>query len=363
MKHRWRTDLNWLSGVRASQWARLLRHNSVSPTYWHRGAMVSALSIISSGMAVVDRARFGTDFSHVDIQQPLFIVGHWRSGTTWLYHLLARDPGRAAPNAYQAVNPTTFLATESVSAPIFDFLIPDKRIQDDVPLGFHTPEEDEYAIGLLSGCTPYLGRSFPNRLEHYERFLTLRDATDAERAAFHAGMREFMARLTLKYDRPLVLKSPAHTARIRYLLKWFPDAKFVHIHRDPYTVFQSTRHLYDTVDWFWTLQRRPPNSDEVILRQYRKLHQAWFTDRQLLGDHNLVELSYDELVADPMAQVARIYDRLGLGGFAQAQGPMAALLAEQGPYRANSYPPMSAADRAAVREVAGPCFDAWGYPA
>ena len=31
----------------------------------------------------------------------------------------------------------------------------------------------------------------------------------------------------------IVLKSPAHTARVRVLLELFPKARFVHIIRDP----------------------------------------------------------------------------------------------------------------------------------
>ncbi|MDQ3566024.1 MAG: sulfotransferase [Pseudomonadota bacterium] len=56
---------------------------------------------------------------------PLFILGHWRSGTTLLHNLLTRDTGQFAyANTYQAVNPRTFLSTEAVNTKLFGFLVP-----------------------------------------------------------------------------------------------------------------------------------------------------------------------------------------------------------------------------------------------
>ncbi|TNE91095.1 MAG: sulfotransferase [Deltaproteobacteria bacterium] len=362
VKYRWRTDMNWLSGVTLSQWARLLRDNRPSATYAHRVALLTVLATYNSALTRFERIRLGSDYDHVAIERPVFILGHWRSGTTWLYHLLAHDPELTAPNAFQVVNPRTFLSTEAFSSRAFRALIPNKRVQDDVPMGFHTPEEDEYAIGILSGCTPYLGRSFPDRLAHYERFLTLHDCTEPERDAFATAMVEFMRRLTVHGGTPLLLKSPAHTARVRLLLELFPDARFIHIHRDPYRVFASTRHLYDTVDWFWTLQDRDPNVDATILRQYRQMHEAWFADRELIPEGQLVELGYEQLVADPMNQLARIYAQLDLGRFEAREPLFRAYLDELGPYRANRFEPLDEATKARVQQAADPCFDAWGYP-
>src|SRR5687768_18104609 len=41
-----------------------------------------------------------------------------------------------------------------------------------------------------------------------------------------------------------ILKSPPHTCRVPTLLRLFPDARFVHIVRDPYAVYPSTLHLW-----------------------------------------------------------------------------------------------------------------------
>ena len=230
-------------------------------------------------------------------------------------------------------------------------------------MGFHLPEEDEYAIALLAGTSPYLGRSFPDDLAHYERFLTLRGCTPEEVAAFREALLGFLRRLTLAHPgQTLVLKSPAHTARVRVLLELFPDARFVHIHRDPYAVFASTRHLYDTVDWFWTLQRRPDDVDDTILRQYALLHAAWFEERSLIAEDRLVELAFEDLSRDPIGALRSIYDALGLDGFDPARSRFEALVADRADHQRNRFPELCESDRARVREAASRCFDAWGYP-
>jgi omega-hydroxy-beta-dihydromenaquinone-9 sulfotransferase len=362
-KHQWRVDLNWLCGITPGQWMRLLRQNRVHARYLHRAALITVLSCYNGALAAAEATVYRGD-ALTPVRQPLFVLGHWRSGTTWLFQLLARDPRLAAPTAYQVVNPRTFRCSEAWGGRLFGSLIPARRLQDDVPLGFHLPEEDEYAIALLSGCSPYLGRSFPDRLGVYERFLTLAACTDAERDAFGAALRAFAGRVTAHTGRRLVLKSPAHTGRVRHLLRWFPDARFVHIHRDPYAVFASTRHLYDTVDWLWTLQRRGTDHDDTILRQYRQLHDAWFADRALIPPGRLFEVAYEALVADPAGCLAQLYGALDLGT------PPDPAVGRPGPscriaglpdYRPNRFPPLTSAERARVQQAAGPCFDAWGY--
>src|SRR5207245_5469736 len=84
--------------------------------------------------------------------------------------------------------------------------------------------------------------SFPQRYEHYTRYLTFAGVPAAELEEWKRTMVWFLKKLTLRYRRPIVLKSPPHTARIRLLLELFPEARFVNIHRDHGAVFLSCRH-------------------------------------------------------------------------------------------------------------------------
>lgn len=359
MKHRWRVDLHFLSGSTLGGWARLLARHRVDPAYAHRAAALGGLAAWNS---VVRRLEPDPGGPFPVVRDPLYVVGHWRSGTTFLHHLLAADPRHVAPTLYQVVNPASSWASAPVSTRLFGGLVPERRLQDDVPLSFSTPEEDEYAIALLSGGSPYLGRVFPEAAAHHERFLTLRDCAPEEIAAFRAALRAFVARLARSAPgRRVVLKSPAHTARVPVLLAEHPEARFVHVHRHPDEVFASTRHLHDTVDWLWLLQRRVEPADAVILRQLRALTEAWLEDRARIDPRRVVEVAYDALAADPIGTLRRVYERLDLGPFAPAEPALRAHLRRVADHRPNRFPPLEPAERRAVREAAGGAFVAWGY--
>src|SRR6267154_4300919 len=119
LKHRWSLGHNYLAGISAGDWWRLLRENrfAVDPPYWHRALFITLTSVINSYCRRKEEKRFGAVVEKVEITRPpLFLLGHWRSGTTHLHNLLALDTDQFAfANTYQVVNPHTFLTTEEVN--------------------------------------------------------------------------------------------------------------------------------------------------------------------------------------------------------------------------------------------------------
>ena len=233
LKHRWSVAHNYLAGISAGDWWRLLRQNrfAVDGVYWHRAAFITLTSLMNSCYRRVEESRFNAAVARTPIAgPPLFILGHWRSGTTHLHNLIALDTRQFAfANTYQVVNPHTFLCSEALNTRLFSGLLPDKRPMDNMALGFATPQEDEFAYLLATFRSLYLGATFSRRQDHYERYLTFRDVPQEEIDEWKRAFLWFARKLTLKHGRPLVLKSPPHTARIRLLLEMFPDARFVHI--------------------------------------------------------------------------------------------------------------------------------------
>ena len=363
--HRWSLAHNYLAGITAGDWLRLLRENefAVDAEYLHRVAVITLASLANSWWRRREERFVGNRLEGLAVPPPLFIVGHWRSGTTHLHNLLAMDTEQFAyPSTYQVVNPHTFLLTEEANTRRFAWMVPPQRPMDNMALSFASPQEDEFAPCLMSLRSLYLGVSFPRHEEHYERFLTFADAPEAA-AAWSAAFLKFVRKLTLKSGRPLLLKSPPHTARIRLLLELFPDARFVHIHRDPFTVFQSFRRYYDTAVWHTYLQR-PDRSgiDARILSRYRVLHDAWFAERTLIPPGRLHELRFDDLERDPVGEVARIYEGLNLPGFSSLEPKLRAYAATLTDYRRNEFPPLPPAERAMVAAAWERNFDVWQYP-
>ena len=366
LKHRWSIGHNYLSGITAGDWWRLLRDNrfGVDPVYWHRGAVVSLLSLFNSFHRRRESRLYDEKIAATPITRaPLFILGHWRSGTTHLHNLLAQDDlNFCFPNTYQVVNPHTFLTTEEANTRRFAWMIPDKRPMDNMALSFQSPQEDEFAPLLISRLSSYLGVSFPRREDFYNRYLTFHDATPEEIARWKDAFVWFAKKLTLKYGRALLMKSPPHTARIRLLLEMFPDAKFVHIHRDPVEVFQSFRHYHDTAMWHTYLQRPDRSAiDEQIIQRYRTLYGAFRSDLPLIPEGRFHEVSFESIEREPMETVRGIYEALSIPDFENAKPKIESYVATLDGYEKNRLATLEEPMKARLETEWREFYEPWGY--
>jgi hypothetical protein len=353
-----------LCGVTFHDWWEALRENgfAIDPPYWPRAAILTAGSLLNTLYGRREEKRYRQLLESVSVRPPLFILGHWRSGTTLLHNLLALDDRFGYPNLYQVFFPHTFLCTEEVRADLVLPLIPSTRVVDNVAQGLGMPNEDEFATCTASLASPYMLWSFPRCQERYEKYLTFRGVPEAEVARWKEALLLFVKKLTLKQDRPMLLKSPPHTCRIKLLLELFPDARFLHIRREPYTVFQSTRHLNEVLTR--SLQFQSPDSadlDEAVIRRYQLMHEAYFEERPLIPDGRFNEVAFEDLEADPVGEVRDVYEHLGLGGFGSVLPRLEAYVASLADYRKNEYPELAPALRDRIGRVWRRNFEEWGY--
>ncbi len=349
-----RTLFHPLEGVTFGRWLRLLRRERfrVSPSCVPRALWVTAMSLVNSPAArAVDR-RFGREIDAAHVEAPIFILGHYRSGTTYLHELMATDPRFASPSRFQTYNPSTFLATERWLGPIVEpFMLP-RRVQ-----------EDEIAPLNLGGLSPYMDWCFPDSPVGYERFLTFGDASPEERAEWSAEFSRFLKMLTIRHRRPLILKSPPHTARAGLLLDLFPDARFVHIRRDPFAVFVSTIGLLKALRPVFQLRRWPREIDvDAVLKTYRVMYDSYFQDRERIPPRQLVEIAYEDLERDPIGQLRVIYDGLALPDFEAVRPAIEAYIASIAGYQKNRHPKIDDATRRRIVAAWSRTFDEWGYP-
>jgi hypothetical protein len=216
---------------------------------------------------------------------------------------------------------------------------------------------------VLTGLSPYMDWAFPRSRDGYERYLTFRDAKPAERAAWSEAIVGFLKALTIRYNRPLILKSPPHTARMKLLLDIFPDARFVHIRRNPFPVFSSTVGLIRAIRPVFGLQLAPREVDtDAVLRTYATMYDAYFDDRPAIPSGQLVEIAYEDLDRDPIGQLRLIYDGLSLGDFEPARPAIEAYLASISGYKKARHKPLDDVTRQKVASACARCFDEWGYP-
>ena len=301
---------------------------------------ITGFAGLNSLLAGIDRAVYGRKVEAVELAKPpLFILGHWRSGTTFLHELMIRDPEHNYFTTYQCFTPHHFVLSQKWVVPCIGIFVPERRPMDNMAAGWERPMEDEFALQSLGVPTPYLSTMFPNRGEAYPEYLTLRDLPEGERERWKRELLQFCKRVALRDNRRIVIKSPAHTARVKTLLEMFPNAKFIHIARDPYALYRSTLSLWRSLNSEEGLQtiRRDEWLPEFVLDSLERMYDAYLADRELLGENQLVELRYEELIEDPKAQLRGIYERLDLGDFSRVEGAIDDHLVEVKNYRPNRH--------------------------
>lgn len=354
-----------LGGITFGDWLRLLRENrfALAPSKLPRAVMITVQSLQNSLWRWIEQSRYARALEQVQAPPPLFVLGHWRSGTTHLHNLLTVDQRFAFPNNYQTLFPHSFLTTEPLHARLVDWFLPRHRPMDNVEWSMQSPQEDEFALCITTFLSPYMGWFFPKRRAYYDRYLTLRETSAREIVQWQAGMLAFVKRLTYKLKRPLVLKSPPHTCRIKLLLQIFPEAKFVHIHRHPYEVFQSTRKMLTANFKLQCLQTpRLDDLDEWILQHGRALYEAYFDERRLIPRGHLHEVAYAELEREPKAQLQRVYEALSLPAFAEIKSQIESYVCSLEGYKKNQFSSLNEELKRRVASEWRVCFEQWGYP-
>lgn len=315
LKNRWSQE-QLITGIRAGSWNALLRRNkyAVSPEYYHRLAWITALSGISSVFAKVEQARYGEKIEQMEINPtPLFILGHWRTGTTHLHNMLGRDPNHTFSTLYQVLFPDSFLTTGEIGPKLLRSAVPDKRSYDNVVQNFFESAEDEIGLmKLTGGLSFYSAIMFPDASAEYEKYIDFLEATPAERRQFKEALVLFIKKIMIATGgKRVIVKSCPHSARIRMILDVFPDAKFIHIHRHPARSFRSMVHMRESVDWenFFQvpkqefLEQRWDHTATIGARLYTRL----IEDRKLIPAGNLIELAYDDVIGNELSVLQGIY--------------------------------------------------------
>ena len=368
--HTWRERfLIWggpgvLAGITLGDWFKLLRENrfAVDPAYLSRAVSISVAALINSPFRWYEERRYGAKLRDVAVERPLFVLGHWRSGTTHLHYLLGLDDRFACPHLYHVHYPHTFLSTEGRFSGPTALLLPRHRPYDNVHLDLAVPCEDEFAMCVSGFMSCYLAGVFPRRAEHYDQFLTFRHAPAHAVEQWKSSLLTLLKKLTLKEGKPLILKSPTHTGRIKLLLEMFPDIRFVHIHRDPYTVFQSTVHTHATGLPFARLQHTSGvDWTARIIRQYKEVYEAFFDERSLIPAGRIHELCFEQLEQDPVGEMRKLYAALGLPEFENVEPQLRTYLDSLSSYRKNVFPELAPDVRRRIAAEWARCFDEWGY--
>lgn len=350
-------------------WLRLAsRSGGVDREFLPRLLAVAATTLLTSPLRLYETVRYGRLVRRTAIHpSPVFILGHWRTGTTHLHNLLCEDRQFGYLSTFQAMTPGFCLMGERRLKPLLARAAErDGRTReiDNIPLRLDAPQEESFAIANMTPFASLHVWALPRRArEIFARYVLFEGLPAAERAEWTAAYLTLLRKATLRSGgRRLVLKDPASTGRIPALLELFPEARFVHICRDPYRVFASTLKVYKIVLARTQLQAvSEPEIEELVLRFYEQLMRKYLAEKALIPPGRLVEVRYEELEAAPFDELRRVYDGLGLPGFAAAEPALRAYLESVHGFEKNRY----RVDDAVIEKVNRRwqfALDAWKYP-
>ncbi len=290
------------------------------------------------------------------IVAPVVVVGMMRSGTTLLQRLLAADPRFICAYGWQVVEvaPRLDHRFTGVDPRIAVSEAREAKSRELAPELFaihpmYAREAEEEIVFLADAFLSHVPESGAN-VPHYRCWLDEQDFTPAY--LYLDRMLRFLQwqkrqRFPQRRWPPQrwVLKSPAHLGYLDLLRARFPDLHIVHMHRDPRTTVASgaslnaTLHAMhaDTVDLHrvgaqW-LQRMGWTNDRAM-----RIRDGWLDEADRVTD-----IAFEDAVADPIAQVARVYDAIALPLTVEAEDAMRRWLdsrpreAERPPYRLAAY--------------------------
>jgi len=322
----------WLPLVAEHRW-------NIAPHKWGQVATVTAVAAFNSLGELLSEARFRRQLrSPPATPPPLFIIGHWRSGTTLLHELLMLDPTSCCPNTWQCYVPGHFLLTEGVVSNVVAWMVPKKRPMDDMAAGWDRPQEDEFALVNMGAPSPYRRMAFPRTSPPVPVALDLADLSPADLDRWKRAMRTFLARIAVRDPRRPVLKSPPHTARTAVLAEMFPGAKFLHVVRDPFVVFPSTLWLWKSLHEVQGMQVDDGSQAEAyVFAAFERMYAAFERDRTRLPEGSLHEVRYEDLIADPVGRLREAYERLDLGDFSRVEPALEERARSMKRYRTNDY--------------------------
>ncbi len=290
--------------------------------------------------------------------RPVFILGHWRSGTTFLHNLMCQPPNAGFISTYETVF-TQYLATRKIIEPLLQWLMPPKRPADNVKLRAAYPQEEEFAMCNLTPFSYYHFFYFPELVERYFKE-TVRFSNGCE-DEWHSAY-ELLLKKTLSGQPEadhLVIKNPVNTGRLAILRKYFPDAAFIHIYRNPYTVFLSTKKFFmELMPTLWFHEVDEEAIETLILNGYRNFLDAFYRDYAVTPA--VFDIKFEDFEKDPLRTIEQIYKSFDLGDFSKIEHVLGDYIQSQHTYRKNTYS-ISSREVELVRKHWQVYLERWNY--
>jgi len=276
------------------------------------------------------------------IAAPVVVVGMMRSGTTLLQRLLAADPRFSCAYGWEVVEvaPRLDYQFAGIDPRIAISEAREAKSRELAPDLFaihpmYAREAEEEIVFLADAFLSHVPESGAH-LPAYRSWLDEQDFAPAY--DYLHRMLQFLQWQKRQRNpegtfspRRWVLKSPAHLGYLDLLRAQFADLHIVHMHRDPRTTIASGASLNATLH---AMHADTVDLNRVGAQWLQRM--GWTNDRAMAirdgwsdGAARVTDIAFDDAVADPIQQVSRLYDAVGLPLTVEAEGAMLRWLDER----------------------------------
>jgi len=248
-------------------------------------------------------------------EPPIFIIGFWRSGTTYLHNLMCLDSNHAFVSTYQSIFPSHSLINSFWLKKLATMAMPKERPVDKVSLNMDFPQEEEMALGNTQKISFYNYFYFPDDLDElteetlYFKNVKKKDI-DNWREKYLLIIKKAMI---MTGGKRFVSKNPPNTFRIPQLLKTFPEAKFIYLYRNPYKVLSSfILFMSQVIEGVGFQKPNVNNFENGIFNLFKKALNKYEQDKSLIPGKNLFEIKYEDFMEEPVKTIDNIYTQFNL---------------------------------------------------
>ncbi|MEQ8843209.1 MAG: sulfotransferase [Acidimicrobiales bacterium] len=290
---------------------------------------------LSTRLRVTDYWTRHPELADEKVVEPIFIIGVSRSGTTALSHLLSVDPVVRAPRSWETsdpVPPPEAATYETDPRYLAAVAADEESVIHMLNPGFKAMHYDP--PDMPTECVTVMSQHMVSLL--FSAMFHMPGYNDFVLGVDHVPTYEYHKRvyqlLQSRHPGRWVLKTPHHPLAVDAIAEVYPDARFVWTHRDPATCIASTASISCGLASTFSDADHRLGAGELWARMLTEMLERADDARTRHGDR-FVDVDYRELVADPLATTAKLYDDLGIELSAEAARRMTAHVSEHRQHR------------------------------
>ena len=318
---------------------KIIFNNKISPRYYLHVIITFIIILLASPFHLIDHIIFKYRLRKFTLKKdPIFIIGHWRSGTTFLHNLICKDKSFAFLNTYNSLFINN-LYSSFLFKTLMNKIMPKQRPSDGMKLGVDLPQEDEFAVTNFYNISHYLFFYFPNNYKKYYNEAIKFQSNSINENKWIANYDKIIKRILLYMNKKQILiKNPSNTSRISSILSKYPDAKFIHIHRNPYYVYLSTYKFF--YELFPSVNLQVVKDDTIhklILYNYKNMYNDYFKQYKFIPKRNLIDIKFNDFKENPLDIIKNIYDKFSIRTYDTSKQDFINYIDENSSHKMNTY--------------------------